>query len=119
MLSHGGQYDHFMTIQEAPIAPTLAMLLTVALVFVLAVFTIVQLARRHLRSARWLSTVVGAIVLISSGVLIGVGMTSQALRLPIGGTKCLADGCASITGARADQGCHRLLVDGERESRGR
>ena len=112
-------YDHVMTIQEAPLAPTLLMLLTVASVLALAAFTIVQLARRHLRSARWLGTVVGAIVLIYSGALIGVGMTSQAVRLPTGGTKCFDDWCASMTGARADEVRHMLLVDVELENRGR
>ena len=54
---------------------------SVASVLALAGFTIVQLARRHLRSARWLGTVVGAIEGSGGGLQeLGIGVDlSRAL----------------------------------------
>jgi hypothetical protein len=108
-----------VTIQEAPAAPTLLMLLTVASALALAVFATVQLARRRLRSAGWLAVVLGAVVLVYGAALVGVGVTNRAVQLPTGATKCYDDWCASMTGARADRAGHTLLVDVTIENRGR
>jgi hypothetical protein len=95
------------------------MLLTVASVLALAALTIAQLARRRLRSARRLAVVVGAIVLVYGAALVGVGLTSPAVQLPTGATKCYDDWCASMTGSRADRAHHTLLVEVSLENRGR
>jgi hypothetical protein len=108
-----------VTIQEAPAAPTLLMLLTVASALALAVLTIVQLARRRLRSAGWMGAVLGTVVVVYGAALVGVGTTSRAVQLPAGAAKCYDDWCASMTGARADPAGHTLLVDVTLENRGR
>jgi hypothetical protein len=108
-----------VTVQEAPAAPTLLMLLTVASALALAALTIVQLVRRRLTSAKRLGAVLGAIVLVYGAALVGVGLTSQAVQLPTGATKCYDDWCASMTGSRADRARHTLLVEVSLENRGR
>jgi hypothetical protein len=95
------------------------MLLTVASVLALAVLTIVQLARRRLRSAGWLGAVLGAVIVVYGAALVGVGMTNRPVQLPTGAAKCYDDWCASMTGARADRANHTLLVDVTLENRGR
>jgi len=108
-----------VTITIRPAGPTLLMLLTVALALALAASTIVQLARRRLRSASRLGAVVAAVVLVYGAALVGVGLTSQAVQLPTGATKCYDDWCASMTGARADRAHNTLLVEVSLENRGR
>jgi hypothetical protein len=108
-----------VTVQEAPAAPTLLMLLTVASVLALAASTIVMLVRRRLGSASRLGAMLGAVVLLYGAALVGVGLTSRAVQLPAGAAKCYDDWCASMTGSRADRACHTLLVEVSLENRGR
>jgi hypothetical protein len=95
------------------------MLLTLAIVLVLGVWSAVQLLRRRGGSAARLAGAAGAIVVVYGAVLVGVGLASRPIELPAGATKCFDDWCAAMTQARTDQAQGRLLVDVRLQNRGR
>jgi len=95
------------------------MLLTLAVLLVLAVWSAVQLLRRRGGSAARLAAAAAAVVVVYGAVLVGVGLASRPIELPAGASKCFDDWCAAMVQARTDGARAVLLVDVRLQNRGR
>jgi hypothetical protein len=108
-----------VTIQAAPLAGDLLMLLTAAVLLALLVATVVQVVRRRARAAAWLGSALAAVLVVYGAALVGTGVAAGSRQLNPGDTKCFDDWCAAMVGARRDTATERLLVDVRLENRGR